>query len=161
MQFIYRPEGTERRWPFEPGKMLSPEATEIEKRTGMRFSTWRDEVVKGSMVALHGLLFVLLKRENPTLKWDQVVFAQDECDFEMEDEEIAAMVRRMEGAAARGELDDDQLLALGALKDGLAERGYVAPATSDEDAPGDPTEEPTAADPTEAEPEDQSPPGSS
>lgn len=145
MRFTYQPEGLDKpkEWAFEPGKLLAPEAIEIEKRTGMRFALWRDEVLSGSMVALKALLYVYLKRETPTLRYDDVVFAQDECDFVMEDDEIAHMVESMREADKRGDLEDMQRSALAALELGLAERGFVWPEPEDEpedDATPDPTE---------------------
>lgn len=139
MQFTYTPEGSEDEpqvWDFEPGKLLNPEAEAIEKHTGMTFGEWQQKVLNGSVTALHGLLYVLLKREIPTLRYDQVKFRVDEVTFEFTDEEKRAIIKALDEARADGPLDDQQL----ALYDQLAE-----------DLPPEP--EPDPAD--EPEPEDK------
>ena len=88
MLFVYSPEGADpKKWPFDPSKLMSPEAETIERHTGMTFAEWGASVPKGSMLALHGLLYVLLKRSDPTLKWDSVQFCLAEIDFELEPED--------------------------------------------------------------------------
>ena len=96
MQFVYKPEGARKVWPFEPGRIMNAEAEVIEKRTGMTFVQWTDAVLEGSMLATHGLLFVLLKRENPTLKWDDVQFCIDDVDFEPDEAETAKIIKALE-----------------------------------------------------------------
>lgn len=92
MQFVYTPEGGERlSWPFDPMKLTSPEAMAIEKLTGMAFGTeWIESVQKGSISAIHALLFVMLKRQRPQLKPDQVVFAFEEVGLEADEDELEA-----------------------------------------------------------------------
>lgn len=115
MQFVYKAEGIEpRRWEFQPYKLMSPEAELIERRTGMAFSDWARVVTEGSMIALRALLFVLLKRTDPTLKWEQLQFSMSEVDFELDDEEKGNGIVVLEARAALGEtlsdLEQDLLL---------------------------------------------------
>ena len=49
-------------------RLLSPEAEAIERHTGWTFEEWQAQLGRGSMLAHHGLLFVLLKRSRPTLR---------------------------------------------------------------------------------------------
>lgn len=97
MQFVYKPEGAEpKRWDFRPEKLMNPEAEAIERLTKMTFGQWSDAVTEGSVLALHGLLYVLLKREIPTLKWDEVQFSMSEVDFELTDQETADTIAALE-----------------------------------------------------------------
>lgn len=107
MRFIYAPEGVDpKTWDFAPGKMISPEAEVIERKTGMRFSEWEFAVQNGSMLALHGLLFVLLKREQPSLQWDQIMFSFGECTWELDDDEVATALARLDVLAKEGRLTE-------------------------------------------------------
>lgn len=91
MKFRYTPEGASaREWLFKPNRLMNVEAEEIERRTGMTFGEWSEALQNNSMRAIHGLLFVLLKRDQPRITWDAVEFnmAQVEIEFEL-DEKIA------------------------------------------------------------------------
>lgn len=122
MQFVYAPEGAEpRKWDFDPYKLMSPEIEVIERRTGLPYAEWMEHVGKGSVLALHGLLYVLLKRTTPTLKWDDVQFCMADVGWEMEPDEIADVVRTLEEQAANGHLSDDEAEYLVELRKQLPE----------------------------------------
>lgn len=73
MQLTYRPEGKEPTvWPFEPQKLLSSEAIALEKVTGFTYEEFGQQVLRGSMLARRALLWVYLKRGEPTLRFDQL-----------------------------------------------------------------------------------------
>lgn len=113
MKFVYKPEGADAKsWDFAPEKLMSPEAEAIERHTGMTYAEWGTAVTRGSVLALHGLLFVMLKRNVPTLKWDDVQFSMSELDFELDDEETAEALAALEDKARTGDLDaaDEALL---------------------------------------------------
>lgn len=113
MQFVYKPEGAEpRKWPFDPNKLMSPEVEAIERHTGYAFGEWIDQVGRGSFRAIHGLLYVLLKRTHPTLKWDEVQFCIEDIDFEMSAEEMRDARKALEARAADGPLNDADAAAL-------------------------------------------------
>lgn len=81
--FIYSPEGVEpKRWRYAPGRLLSVEAEEIERRTGMPFGVWMQSVPLGSILALRAFVYIMLRRETPDLSWDSVQICMDEVDFE-------------------------------------------------------------------------------
>lgn len=90
MKFVYKPEGlAPREWEFEPERQLmSAECIAIEKLTGMEWGEWKAAVRKESMRAKHAYLWVLLKRENPTLLPKHVSFAPDEAVFVPSDDEV-------------------------------------------------------------------------
>jgi hypothetical protein len=125
-QFVYKPEGaTPKKWDFDPSKLMSPEAIAIERLTGMTFGEWQDALSRGSMLALQALLYVLLKRETPTLKFDDVQFCNDDVDVELTDEEAAEEVRDLE---AKESLTDQEQAVLDALREqGHSAAGPKAP----------------------------------
>lgn len=141
MKFIYKPEGTEepdwKTWEFDPDKLMSPEAEAIERLTGFTYSEWGDAVSRGSMAAIHGLLYVMLKRENPTLKYDSVVFCLAEIDFEVDDEESAEIRATLEQRVEAGEVlaEDDAALLERLKADEAAPKEEAAPAPESSDAP--------------------------
>lgn len=97
MQFVYKPEGAEpRRWEFDPARLMSPEIEVIERHTGLEYGEWIEAVGRTSVLAIHGLLFVLLKRNTPTLKWDEVQFCMAEIEFEMTDDEKGQLLEHLE-----------------------------------------------------------------
>ena len=91
MRFVYTPEGADPiSWDYNPTRLMSPEAEAIERHTGMTFGEFTVACGRGSMLAIHGLLYVLLKRQHPTLKFDEVQFCIDEIDFEVDDTDVIA-----------------------------------------------------------------------
>lgn len=81
-QLVYKPKGNEpQSWPVEPDKMLSPEVMAIERLTKMTFAEWGDALGRGSITALHALLYVLLKREHPVLRPDDLSFSMEDIDI--------------------------------------------------------------------------------
>lgn len=84
-KFIYKPEGAEPlSWTFDPEKMKSSEIMAIEKLTGLTYAEWADAAERGSITAVHALLFVLLRRDRPQLDASQVP------DFELDEIEMQA-----------------------------------------------------------------------
>lgn len=94
MFLVYEPEGSEEatRWPYNPRKLMSAEREAIERRTGEPFAEFTQSVVKGSSVARRALLWVMLKRDHPTMKYDDVDFAWDELRLEYSKQEYAQMI---------------------------------------------------------------------
>lgn len=133
MQFVYKPEGADPlRWEFDPNRLMSPEVEVIERHTGLTFGEWADAVGRGSFTAIHGLLFVLLKRKHPTLKWDEVAFCMAEIDFEMDPEEQREAIAELEAKAANGPLTEAEADVLTELREALAGTDEV-PVPKDED----------------------------
>jgi hypothetical protein len=90
VKLTFKPEGSSaREWIIKPKRLMNVEAEEIERRTNMTFEEWSAALQKGSMLAYHGLLFVLLRREQPKLSWESVRFCGEDVDLEYElDEKI-------------------------------------------------------------------------
>ena len=116
MQFTYTPEGADtRKWPFQPGKLMNAEVEAIERQTGLSFRAWVQGMSDGSVLAIHGFLYVMLKRSIPNLKWDDVQFCMDEVNLEMEDDEIAQVRESIEKKVADGTATKDDLDLLESL----------------------------------------------
>lgn len=121
MQFVYKPEGVEPlTWEFNPGKLMSPEVEAIERYTGQAFGDWVEQLERGSFTAIHGLLYVLLKRTRPTLKWNEVEFCMDEVGWDLSPEDMAAMVENLEAKAKTEGLTDREAEQLAELREELA-----------------------------------------
>ena len=154
MKFVYTAEGADSlEWDFQPGKLMNAEAEAIERLTGMTFVTWQKAVLEGSVRAVHGLLYVMLKRDNPALKYDQVVFCMDEIDFDFTPEERADIRDALRAKAADADLTLEEQQLLDAVEEGLDEpttSSDADDADGDHDGPKDQTEEPTTAPDTEA-----------
>lgn len=117
-KFVYQPEGVKKpkKWDFDPTRLMSPEAEAIERHTQMTYADWAQAVEGGSILALHGLLYVLLKRDDPTLKWDAVVFSLSEIDWELSADEIATGIETLEAQAASGPLSPNDSAVLESLR---------------------------------------------
>jgi hypothetical protein len=90
---VYKPEGSEepKRWKYQPKKLMSPERELIEKLTSKNFTEFTVDVQKGNSRCRRALLFIYLKREHPTLKFDDVDFAWDELTLEHSKGELQLM----------------------------------------------------------------------
>lgn len=104
MKFTYTPEGAEpRTWNFKARDLMSPEATAIEKATGMDFDDAISRFENGNIGCIRAVLWVLLKRQTPTLKLADVVFRVSEVAFEPDEEEARALITQVESMIANGE----------------------------------------------------------
>lgn len=128
MQITYTPEGAEpRTWDFEPKKLMSPEAEAIERHTGWTFDEFAGNFLKGSTLAKHAVLFVMLKRSAPQLKWDDVQFALGEVEVGFSPTEQDQLKEALEAKAAREGLDEKEQNALEAVQAVIAAREPLDP----------------------------------
>lgn len=111
MIFVLKREGIDdKRWEFEPGKLMSVEVIEIEKRTGMKYPEWLDAFRAGSMLAIHAFVFVMTKRERPGVKWDEIRFTFDDTGWDVEDSDLEEIRTKLAAKIATGEpLTEDEL----------------------------------------------------
>jgi len=92
MLFKYTPEGAEpQEWPFAPEKLMSSECEAIEKVTGMTYQEFSVKILDGSVMARRALLWVLLKRTEPTLRHSQVDFPAGAVELQFEQHELKAL----------------------------------------------------------------------
>lgn len=96
MRVTYSPEdGDEQTFNYNPNKLMSAEREALEKRTGKSFQEFSLGVVRGNALCRRALLHVLLKRQHPTIVFDDVDFCWDELQIEMTKGEITLMVERL------------------------------------------------------------------
>lgn len=104
MKLVYTPEGAERReWEFDPNRILNVEAEAIERATGLTWTEVLQATGRGSVGAIHAILWVLLKRSTPTLGYDDVVFGMHEVDFQVDDADAQNIVDTLTAKRGRGE----------------------------------------------------------
>lgn len=128
MIVTYSPEGEpEQRFEFIPRKVKSRVAEDIERRYGAGWSTWLNHVHEGMVSARRVLLWHLIKRTHPTLRWDDTPdFAIGELKVELSRDELVEMRER---TAAKTDIDPEiRDMALEALDAQIAE----APTLDDE-----------------------------
>ncbi|WP_405695298.1 hypothetical protein OHA99_09440 [Streptomyces coelicoflavus] len=96
MRVTYSPEdGDEQTFDYNPNRLLSAEREALEKRTGRAFNQFAMGVLKGDALCRRALLHVLLKRQHPTISFDDVDFCWDELTVEMTKGEISLAVERL------------------------------------------------------------------
>lgn len=118
-KLVYSPEGAEpKEWSFSFGRLLSPERIAIERLTGLGWTEVQRGFFGNQGAVVHALLWVMLKRDIPTLRAEEVVFCDDEIELDLTDEEAAEAIREMK--ASRGGLTDEQAEALAELEQRLA-----------------------------------------
>lgn len=130
MIIIYAPEGGERRtWNLKEVRFMSSEAETVERSTGLEWQEAKARVIKGSMLALRAIVWVLVKRDQPALRYTQFDPAEDEIGVDFDTEEWAVVRDEL---ANSPDLDDEQrALALAQLD---AEAAGAAPAEPEPDA---------------------------
>ena len=73
---------------FDMTRITNVEGMAIEKATGGTYQEWADSLQAGSMLALTALVWVVRKRSEPTLTFDQVEFSHISVE---EDEEVSPL----------------------------------------------------------------------
>lgn len=102
----YNPEDGEAKvFDYNPNKLLSVEREALERRTGLNFKAFADGVLQGNSVCRRALLHVMIKREHPTISYEDVDFRWDELTVEMTKGEIELAVERL-----REKKGDDALI---------------------------------------------------
>lgn len=115
MFLIYKPEGQEQptRWRYNPRRgLLAVERENIERRCGLAYAEFTQQVLKGSSLCRRALLYTFLRRDHPGVRWEDVQFEWDELSLEYTRQEWQQMrdaaVERLHGeelAAALEEFD--------------------------------------------------------
>jgi hypothetical protein len=97
LKVTYTPEdGEPQVFDYNPNKLMSVEREALEKVTGRSFSDFAMGVLKGDSRCRRALLHVLLKRQHPTLRLDDVDFAWDELTVEMTKGELDLAVAKLQ-----------------------------------------------------------------
>ncbi|MFK0155370.1 hypothetical protein ACIQVK_25255 [Streptomyces sp. NPDC090493] len=113
MYLIYQPEGAEepQRFLYKPQKLMTVERENLERRSRMDFADFTKGVLNGNALCRRALLWVMLKRQHPTTKFEDVDFAWDELKLEYSKQEYELMREQM---IAKGNADPEQLEQLDA-----------------------------------------------
>lgn len=110
-RLTYKPEGAEPRvWDFAFGRLMSPERIAIEKATGMGWAEVQQGFWENRGAVIHAVLWVLLKRDIPTLTASQVEFCDDDIDRDLSDEEAAQAIAKIEEAGGPANADEVEVL---------------------------------------------------
>lgn len=116
MIVTYTPaDGEKRSWPYRASDLPSADAEDIEEVSGVLFDTWQFDLVKGGAKARHALLWVLLRRDTPGLKFQDVSFNMGELTVEFEADEKVRIRAAIEKSTDLS--DDDKSRALATLQD--------------------------------------------
>lgn len=108
-RMTYTPEGApSRHWDIEFGKFMSPERVVIEKATGLGWSAIQRAFFQDRTDVIGAFLYVLMKRDIPTLKASEVVWCGDEIEVDLTDAEARQFVEAIE--ADPEALDDEEVV---------------------------------------------------
>lgn len=84
LRLIYTPEGEDsQEFDFDPDTVFSLEAEALEDVGGDSwdsYAEWIDKVGSGNIRARRALLWILLRRSNPKLRFEDLVFRINEFD---------------------------------------------------------------------------------
>jgi hypothetical protein len=87
----------------------------IERVTGLDYgSDFKQKLLKGNGTARRALLWTLLRKAHPTLKYADVDFADDELVLQMDTDELGELRDAIETSTAIS--DEDKTLAVAALE---------------------------------------------
>lgn len=124
MKLIYTPaDGDRQEFIFRPMELFSFEAEKIEELGGSAWDTleqFGDLFVRGNRKAWRAALWTMLRRENPKLKFVELVVQVRELNVELEDEEMASARELVENDQELS--DDDRKEALEAFDMALLEQ---------------------------------------
>lgn len=106
MYITYRPaEGEEQHWEFDPDRVRASAAELIEKRAGVPFDTWHNQVRSGGVKARRVLLWHLIREQHHTLRYEDTPdFALGELLVEHSAAELLLLRDRLQKAT----LPDDE-----------------------------------------------------
>jgi hypothetical protein len=100
MKITYRPtNGPERSFIFRPNELDNRQAELIENVGGEAWATWEEfgrKFMMGSIRAYRAALWLLLKEENPRLRFGDVSFQVDQLEVDLEDEEFNRIADALE-----------------------------------------------------------------
>jgi hypothetical protein len=106
MIVTYRPDGgDERTWTYVPDDLPYAEAEQLEDVLGCTFDEFKGKVIAGGAKARRALLWVLMRRDSPKLRFSDVQLSRTgELVVEFEAPEIQKL---REGVLRNDDLDED------------------------------------------------------
>lgn len=102
--------GEPREWLFKPRREIPASiCVVIEKQSGMKFDDWIQACMADDVNAGRVLLWHLLKRENPPLRFDDTPdFFPDELVVEADADELEDMREKVASATLRPGVDEEE-----------------------------------------------------
>jgi hypothetical protein len=100
---------------------MSAERETLERLTDRNFVVFTTDVLQGNALCRRALLWVLLKREHPTLRFADVDFAWDEVKLEYSRQEWLLQQQQVEDALTGPELVAARAQIEGELVDAIDE----------------------------------------
>ena len=118
MRLTYTPEdGDQQEFAFRPGDLFSFEAEAIEEAGGTAWTTFEEygnRFIDGQFKARRAALWIMLRRENPKLRFVDVVCKVKELDVAYDADELKRMRERIEGDTSMS--DEDRAAALAEIE---------------------------------------------
>ena len=105
MIVTYSPDGGQARtWDYKAEDLPSAEAEDIEDAVGLTWDEFQVKLMTGGAKARRALLWVLLRRDTPGLRFSDVAYRMGELAVDFDAEELG---RLRQAVADAKELDDD------------------------------------------------------
>ena len=144
MILIHAPEGGERRiWNLKENRFMGTEAEAVERPTGLEWQEAKARAIKGSMLALRAIVWVLVKRDEPTLPSRACDPAENEIGADLDAEEWGVL--REELAGSDDMSDAEKAIVLAQLDAEAADAAPAAPGGEEIPKDSDAEASPTAA----------------
>jgi hypothetical protein len=88
VKLIYTPEGEPRQeWAYKPGQIRAGHAELLERRTGLPWGEFNQQLARGSVLCRRALLWHFLRQSHATLRFEDVDFGLDELTLEFDRDE--------------------------------------------------------------------------
>lgn len=96
---------------YDPRKLMSAEREMLEKKTGLTYEKFHQNLLEGSSVCRRALLFMFTKRTAPGTRYEDVDFAWGECELGLYKHEIEEYIDKVPEAEGITEAQKEQALA--------------------------------------------------
>lgn len=125
MIIAYSPEGEKpKSWDLREIKLMATEAEQIERLTDWTWNEASQRLKKGSMISLRAIVYVLAKRDDPTLRYNQFNPPAEALDYWLDASERDAMRLEVLNADMDSEERDTMLTWLDELGEEMVKLGY-------------------------------------
>lgn len=82
--------GTDK-YEISPNGILNPEAVAVKKKIGLDYKPWMEALSDYQVDALTAFVWIAKKRQDPTVKFEDIVFEMGSIEFEWSKEEQEEM----------------------------------------------------------------------
>lgn len=121
MFLVYKPEGQpEQRWHFQPGRVRTGSMILLQKVTGLKYGQeFKQALLEGDVIARRALLWLHLRQDHPTIRVEDVEFADDELLLVQDKDELVASIEQLENMT--GIPEDERAAGLSMMRQQLLE----------------------------------------